>query len=431
MTADHEGVSAGFSGRSAIRLLLAVIGALGGIFLRLAHVELPPLQALLAFGAAVLAAAFILAWAAEALQVDISQGLAMAVLAFIAVLPEYAVDLYFAATAAHDPTYAQYAAANMTGSNRLLIGVGWALVALCSIYQARAARRAAGASGAAPPADSHGVTMNPGYGVDLTVLTVATLWSLLMPLTQGIAVWNGAGLLVLFAFYLWRVSDNEESEPELAGVAQDIATLPKAKRRLTVGLLLLLAAGTLLACAKPFAESLIGAGQQLGLDQFLLVQWLAPLASEAPELLVATLFAMRGHGAAGMSALLSSKVNQWTLLVGTLPIVYSVALGRMEPLPLAGRQVEELVLTAAQSLLGVAFLLNGRLGVWKAVLLLALFLVQLPFPQPSVRYGLSALYVVLALVLFVHYRRFLPVHLRLTLRRHGGAAEKAPEVPLP
>jgi cation:H+ antiporter len=192
--------------------------------------------------------------------------------------------------------------------------------------------------------------------------------------------------------------------------------------------LLLLAAGTLLACAEPFAESLIGSGQRLGIDQFLLVQWLAPLASEAPELLVATLFALRGHGAAGMSALLSSKVNQWTLLVGTLPLVYSAALGRIAALPLVPRQVEELVLTAAQSLLGVAFLLNGRLGGWKAALLLVLFLVQVPFPQTNVRYGLSILYVVLAVVQIIRHRRFIPAHLRLTLSRSSGAAE-VPEVP--
>ena len=41
-------------------------------------------------------AAFILSWAAEAAQLDISAGLAIAVLALIAVLPEYAVDFVFA-----------------------------------------------------------------------------------------------------------------------------------------------------------------------------------------------------------------------------------------------------------------------------------------------------------------------------------------------
>src|SRR6185437_8223383 len=51
-----------------------------------------------------------------------------AVVAVIAVLPEYAVDLYFSYTAGHNPDYVQYAAANMTGSNRLLLGLGWPVV---------------------------------------------------------------------------------------------------------------------------------------------------------------------------------------------------------------------------------------------------------------------------------------------------------------
>jgi len=185
------------------------------------------------------------------------------------------------------------------------------------------------------------------------------------------------------------------------------------RRRLAVGTLLALAMATLLAVAKPFAESLIESGSTLGIDRFLLVQWLAPLASEAPELLVASIFALRGHGSAGISALLSSKVNQWTLLVGTLPIVYSAALGRVAPLPLDARQTGELVLTATQSLLGVAFLLNGKLEGWKAILLLVLFAVQVPFTHPEVRHVLSLIYVGLALCFFAIYSRHIGKHLRL------------------
>lgn len=377
-----------------------------------------------------LAAAFLLAWGAEALQVDISKGLAMAVLAFIAVLPEYAVDLYFAASAARDPTYAQYAAANMTGSNRLLIGIGWSLVALCSIYQAHknlGARKTSVSVSIELAAPA--VRLDEGYGVDLVILTLATLWSLVMPLMGRIGVWNGVGMLVLFGFYIWRVSGGADSEPELAGVARDLGQLPKVKRRTMMALLLGLAMATLLAAAKPFAESLIESGTLLGIDRFLLVQWLAPLASEAPELLVASIFALHGHGSSGMSALLSSKVNQWTLLVGTLPIVYSGALGRVDALPLDTRQTEELVLTASQSLLGVAFLLNGRLEGWKAILLLVLFLVQLPFTHPEVRYMLSLMYVVLAVVFFAIYARHVRRHIKLafTFRRPGPQDTERPE----
>jgi cation:H+ antiporter len=302
----------------------------------------------------------------------------------------------------------------MTGANRMLIGVGWSLVALCSIYHGLRVRTLKTSVSVSIDLSAPAVRMAPGFGVDLTVLSMATLWSLLMPLTHKIGLWNGFGMLALFGFYIWRVSGSESSEPELEGVAAALGNQAKVPRRLSVGLLLLLAMGTLLAAAKPFAESLIDSGAQLGIDRFLLVQWLAPLASEAPELLVATIFALSGHGAQGMSALLSSKVNQWTLLVGTIPVVYSVALGRAGALPLDTRQTEELVLTASQGLLGVAFLLNGRLEGWKAILLLVLFMVQLPFTQAEVRYALSLMYVILAACFFVVYWRHIPGHLRLT-----------------
>ncbi len=76
-------------------------------------------------------------------------------------------------------------------------------------------------------------------------------------------------------------------------------------------------------------------------------------------------------------------------------------------------------------MLGVSFLLNGRLSGKKAVLLLLLFLVQLPFPQANVRYGLSALYLVLAAVQIVRHRRFIGQHLKLTFNppKPSAAAE--------
>jgi cation:H+ antiporter len=115
-------------------------------------------------------------------------------------------------------------------------------------------------------------------------------------------------------FYLWKVSRGEVEEPHLVGPAATIGALPKRTRRILVAGLFVFAAVVVLACAEPFAHSLIGTGTELGVDQFLLVQWLAPLASEAPEFIVAILFAVRGNGAAAIGTLISSKVNQCTLL---------------------------------------------------------------------------------------------------------------------
>ena len=52
LAADDKGVNAGFSGKSAIRLLLALLCGAVGIFLRLKHIELPPLERRVSLGTA-------------------------------------------------------------------------------------------------------------------------------------------------------------------------------------------------------------------------------------------------------------------------------------------------------------------------------------------------------------------------------------------
>ena len=98
------------------RIAICLLIAAPAVVLRVTGVELAPVLELLSYGAAIVAAAFLLAWAAEAAQKHISGALAIALLALIAVLPEYAVDLYYAFRSGSDPDYLHFAAANMTGS---------------------------------------------------------------------------------------------------------------------------------------------------------------------------------------------------------------------------------------------------------------------------------------------------------------------------
>lgn len=114
----------------ASRLGVCALLAASAVVLRVAGVEMGSLASVAVFGVAVVAAAFVLAWTVEAAQKDISGGLAIAILALIAVLPEYAVALYYTYRAGWDPAFLPHAAANMTGSNRLLLGVEWQLVVL-------------------------------------------------------------------------------------------------------------------------------------------------------------------------------------------------------------------------------------------------------------------------------------------------------------
>src|ERR1700733_1415464 len=114
--------------RFAVALAVLVAGPAGlvGFGVLVLPVELETLL----FGLAIVGAAFAISWAAEAAERDIPRALALTVVALLAVLPEYAVDIVFAYKAGHDPSFAPFAVANMTGSNRLLLGFGWPTVAV-------------------------------------------------------------------------------------------------------------------------------------------------------------------------------------------------------------------------------------------------------------------------------------------------------------
>ena len=132
---------------------------------------------------------------------------------------------------------------------------------------------------------------------------------------------------------------------------------------------------------------------------------MAPLASEAPELLVAGLFAWRLNTNAALGTLVSSKVNQWTLLVGAIPLVYAFSVGALTPMELDPRQREELLLTSAQSLFAAVILSDFHFSLQEALLLASLFLAQMFFPQPEIRYAFAAVYLLLAVGMLLTSRQ--------------------------
>jgi cation:H+ antiporter len=378
----------------------------------------------LVFGLAIVGAAFAISWAAETAQLDISAGLAIAILALIAVLPEYAVDFVFTAQGGNsfqqDPACpsalgldrespCDLALANMTGANRLLIGLGWSMVVFIAWYRLRRTR-ALPAGGRWP-----GIQLSRDHSIELGFLWVATLYSLTLPLKSSITLIDTVVLVALFAGYTWRVSRAPAEEPHLVGPARYLGTFPVVSRRLSVIGLFLASGVVILLFAEPFAHSLQEAGEQLGISEFLLVQWLAPLASESPELLVAGLFAWRLNTNAGLGTLVSSKVNQWTLLVGTLPIVFAISSASTHGLPISAVQREELFLTAAQSFFAVAILSNLSLSLREAGYLFGLFWAQFIVgalvPESlhaAERIGVGVLYLVLGVAYILRDRRRVP-----------------------
>ncbi|HEU4464166.1 MAG TPA: sodium:calcium antiporter, partial [Gemmatimonadota bacterium] len=332
---------------------------------------------------------FLLSWAAEVAQLEMSQALALAILALIAILPEYAVDLYFAWRAAEDPIYGHYAAANMTGANRLLVGLGWPVIVW--LFWARWRRKS--------------IRLAQGDMVAVQFLAVATLYAFVIA-AVGKFWWLDTVVLVgIFGWYLAKTGTMGMEEPELVGPALMISRLRRKWRIVANVALFVFSGGVIFLAAEPFAESLIETGHHFGVDEFLLVQWIAPLASEAPEFIIAAMWTLRRHATMAMSALISSKVNQWTLLIGTISVVYSISAGRIAPLELDLQQRHEIFLTAAQSLFAVVMLCDRELSWWQAGLLFLPFAVQLFVPHWRVEVAWA--YLALAAVWGVHYRHHL------------------------
>lgn len=396
-------------------ILLAAAGCLQWMFVRGIGLHMGQPWEVILPGLAIVSAAFLLTWGGEAAEMDIPQNMSVGIMALIAVLPEYAVDMYFAWMAGKDPLYISYASANMTGANRLLIGVGWPCVLLAAFWKR----------------GQKSIEIDQKNALDLVVLLAATLYSFLIPFKGTLSLIDSLVFISMFVFYAYMASKAEIHAPELEGTALKIASLGKSRRRWTIAGLFVLSATSICLAAEPFAEGLLAAGRHWGIEEYVLVQWLAPLSSEAPEFIVAILFALNGKAEGGLKMLVSSKVNQWTLLIGMLPATYSLSAGHVGAMHLDSRQAGELMLTSAQSLFGMVILMNLHFSMAEALWLLGLFLAQMLFPGETFRHVVSGVYLAVVLgMLFQSKRRACMAGLigqcvRPTTSGRAGSARKS------
>ena len=382
-------------------------------------------------GVAVLGAAFLLTWAAETAEKDVPRGFALAVLAVIAVAPEYAVDALYAWEAGAAPgtpaseAAADLAVANMTGANRILIGLGWSLIALFAVF-----RTVRGSDEAVVRRDgflADAVQLEPRIAVEILFLGVATAYAFFIPFNGGIDAIDAIFLVALYAAYIAVVLRGETSHEVALGVPGYLQRKARGPRVATVLLMFAYSAFVILIAVKPFAKGLEVLGPRLGVSSFFMIQWVAPLASESPEFIATAYLVNKARTTAAFNALISSKLNQWTLLIGTLVVVYSVSLGFYDALSFSQRQAGEIWLTAAQSFFAVTLLVNFEISTREAVALLGLFVAQFypPFHEYEGLLLYSGLYVVLGAAVLVVRRNHLGRVLAVTRRVASPSATAA------
>jgi len=137
----------------------------------------------------ILLSSFVVAWGAECAQFYISQGLALALLAWIQVLPEFAVE---AVIAWHQNV--PLMTANFTGALRLLTGLGWPTIWLVSVI----ARRGRGESKLWRP-----IALDPEHSVEIVGLTPALLYFVWIVWKGTLGLADSGVLLCIYSGYLW------------------------------------------------------------------------------------------------------------------------------------------------------------------------------------------------------------------------------------
>jgi cation:H+ antiporter len=333
---------------------------------------------------AILLSAVMIAWAAEASQYFVAQGFALAILAWLQTLPEFAVE---AVLAWHKEEHLLLA--NLTGALRLLLGAAWPLIYLTAAYFHR--RRGQG--------PLRKITLDDHHAVEIVGLLLPLLYMPVVALKGTLTIYDGAVLMAMYIAYLIVLSklpaeDHEEIE-DLESVPKAIVLAPRTKRILAIAVLFSIGGFLIYLSAEPFLASLLALATVAGMPEFVFVQWIAPLVSEFPEL-ASTLYWARREGRARMSLMnvVSSNINQWTMLTAMLPVVYSISFGTPTPIHFDQLQTTELWLTYGQAVIGLIFLVNMELAWWEATVLAVLFLI--PFVSKSTEVAVTYLYFVWA-----------------------------------
>jgi cation:H+ antiporter len=335
----------------------------------------------------ILAASMLIAWAAESAQFFIAQGVALAILAWLQTLPEFAVEAVLAWK-----QQVPLLLANLTGALRLLTGLGWPMIYAVAAYFHK--RSSGNPMGEIRLADEH--------CVEVVGLFASLAWGFVVWIKGSLDLVDAAVLIAVYCAYLWVLrhmpAAGEESIDELERIPRAIVTAPRKWRIFAIAFLFVAGGGLIYATAEPFLASLLAVSTAVGIPNFVFVQWVAPFVSEFPEKVSAFYWARTVERASmALMNMVSSNINQWTLLAAMLPIVYSMSRHAVSSIPLDAQQELELLLTLAQSLLSAVFLLNMRLSWWEAAGLFGLWIVQFAFTT-AVHDVVTAIYFVWAAV---------------------------------
>jgi cation:H+ antiporter len=344
---------------------------------------------------AVVFSAFLIAWGAECAQFLVSQGMALAILAWLQALPEFAVEAVIAWS-----RQIHFMTANFTGSLRLLVGLGWPLIFSVAAFghyrrEGKLLRR---------------IHLDDEHCVEILGLGLPILYFLVIYAKGTLTLLDAAVLAGLYVLYLWVLAKIPPREMEHV---EDLEAIPRSIMRLRAGprsgvvLALFLGGGAILYfSAHPFLDSMLRFAVYFGVSEYLFIQWVAPFLSEFPEKISAIYWArQRGKASMALMNMVSANINQWTMLAAMIPIVYSFSVRSAAFIPFDDVQRREILLTVAQSMLGMLLLANMSFHIVEAGGIFLLWFAQ--FIRPHLHEEVTLVY-----FLWVAYETFVTIAVR-------------------
>jgi cation:H+ antiporter len=335
---------------------------------------------------AVIGATLSIAWATEVAAFFISRGMALAILAFLQVSPEFAVEAVLAKNAAVDPSQLQFVTANFTGSNRLLVGAALPMIFLIGRRVLSRQGRWTGQ-----------LELEEHNAVEILALTIPSVYSFVWVIKGGLGLFDSVLLVAMFGAYLYVLAKLPPAEAEevdlLRGVPKRVMETDSRRfqRNFSIGAFAV-GGAVLFFAAEPFVHGMQEIGDFIHVPPYLLLQWVAPLLSEFPEFFTVIYWSRQGRAVQAFMNIVAAKINQWTLLIAMIPLVFAIThLVRGEggwTIEFDYQQRIEVLLTAAQGLFAAVAMFKLRFMRWEAYALLVLWAVQLfdPLFDPALQW---------------------------------------------
>ncbi len=318
----------------------------------------------------ILIASLLITWGAESAQFFVAQGFALAILAWMQTLPEFAVEAVLAWK-----QQVELLLANLTGALRLLTGLAWPFIYLTAAFMHR--RRTG--------KPLRHIALDRNHSIEVVALLFPLLYALVIWRKAELHIYDAIVLVAFYAIYLVLLTklppESHEAVEQLEAIPRAIVTASRPRRIAGIAACFLTGGVLIYLVAEPFLGSLVAVAGAIGIPSFLVIQWLAPIISEFPEFASTFYFARQEESAAtAIMNIASSNINQWTLLVAMLPVVFSMSRGTPSGFVLDSQQRAELLLTVAQSLTGTIFLINMEFAWWEALAMFLLFAAQFVLP---------------------------------------------------